>query len=421
MIDIKHLAANVERYAKELEIRGWNPHFASEAAEVYELWKNQKIKLDELLQKKNDFNKSIWNLSAEEKQTALGEMKKVSDDIKEKEALFKETGLSLTKAVAKIPNLTYDGIPVGKSDADNPVVQVWWEKPSFDFEVKPYYELEVYKKYVDQKTGAKVMGARWYFMKWEIAKFQKVLFNWVEQIIWDNGFEPMYVPLMMNEKTMTDIGNLPDFDGQLYEVPITQDTNYYLIPSSEQPLMWYYAGKNVWDLEQPLLVMANTTCFRKESGSYGKDQQGILRVHQFEKIEIDALCRPEDNEKVFALNAKINEEIYSKLGLHFRAVEVCSWDMPAKHHKQIDYEAWFPGENKFREVCSNWAASDYQTRGLKTTYDKDGNREFAWSLNCTAVTFRTGLAIMEQFQTADGRVEIPEVLRPFMWWKTHLG
>jgi len=421
MIDIKHLAQNVERYAHELEIRGWETKNAHQAADIYNNWKAQKLELDELLQKKNDFNKSIASLSPEEKQSALADMKKVSDEIKQKELVFKETSQELTKAVAKIPNLTYDGIPVWKSDADNPVVEVWGEKPSFDFEVKPYYELDVYKKYVDQKTGAKVMGARGYFMKWEIAKFQKVLFNWVEQLIWDNGFEPMYVPLMMNEKTMTDIWNLPDFDGQLYEVPINDDTNYYLIPSSEQPLMWYYAGKNVWDLEQPLLVMANTTCFRKESGSYGKDQQGILRVHQFEKIEIDALCRPEDNEKVFALNAKINEEIYSKLWLHFRAVEVCSWDMPAKHHKQIDYEAWFPGEWKFREVCSNGAASDYQTRGLKTTYDRDWNREFAWSLNCTAVTFRTGLAIMEQFQTADGKVVIPEVLRPFMWGKTMLG
>jgi len=421
MIDIKYLAENAQRYAKELEIRGWNPDFAYEAKDLYDTWKVQKTQLDELLAKKNDFNKSIASLSPDEKQSALADMKIVSDEIKEKESVFKITSAELTKAVAKIPNLTYDDIPVGKSDADNPVVQVWWEKPSFDFEVKPYYELDVYKKYVDQKTGAKVMGARWYFMKGEIARFQKVLFNWVEQLIWDNGFEPMYVPLMMNEKTMTDIWNLPDFDGQLYEVPITDDTNYYLIPSSEQPLMWYYAGKNVGELQEPLLVMANTTCFRKESGSYGKDQQGILRVHQFEKIEIDALCRPEDNEKVFALNAKINEEIYSKLGLHFRAVEVCSWDMPAKHHKQIDYEAWFPGEWKFREVCSNGSASDYQTRGLKTTYDRDGQREFAWSLNCTAVTFRTGLAIMEQFQTADGKVIIPEVLRQFMGWKTHLG
>jgi len=421
MIDIKHLAQNVERYAKELEIRGWNPEFAQEAADTYELWKNQKWELDELLQKKNDFNKQISTLSPDEKQTALAEMKQVSENIKERESKFKELQHKLTKAVSKIPNLTYDGIPVGKSDLDNPVIQTWGEKPSFDFDVKPYYELDVYKKYVDQKTWAKVMWARGYFMKWEIAKFQKVLFNWVEQLIWDNGFEPMYVPLMMNEKTMTDIGNLPDFDGQLYEVPINEDTNYYLIPSSEQPLMWYYAGKNVGDLEEPLLVMANTTCFRKESGSYGKDQQGILRVHQFEKIEIDALCRPEDNEKVFALNAKINEEIYNKLWLHFRAVEVCSWDMPAKHYKQVDYEAWFPWEGKYREVCSNGAASDYQTRGLKTTYDKDGEREYAWSLNCTAVTFRTGLAIMEQFQTADGKVMIPEVLQPFMGWKTIIG
>jgi len=421
MIDIKHLAENVDRYAKELEIRGWNPEFAYQAQELYETWKNQKVNLDELLQKKNDFNKSIQNLSDEEKSRAFKEMKQVSSDIKEKESQFKDTSLLLTKAIAKIPNLTYEGIPVGKSDADNPVVQTWGEKPSFDFEVKPYYELDVYNKYVDQKTGSKVMGARGYFMKWEMAKFQKVLFNWVEQIIWDNGFEPMYVPLMMNEKTMTDIGNLPDFDGQLYQVPITDDTNYYLIPSSEQPLMWYYAWKNVWDLQDPILVMANTTCFRKESGSYWKDQQGILRVHQFEKIEIDALCRPEDSDRVFALNAKINEEIYSQLGLHFRAVEVCSWDIPAKHHKQIDYEAWFPGEWKYREVCSNGAASDYQTRGLKTTYQRNGEREFAWSLNCTAVTFRTGLAIMEQFQTADGKVIIPEVLRPMMWWKTMLG
>jgi len=421
MIDIKHLAQNVERYREELTKRNGNPDFATQAKESYEIWKNKKTDIDPLLEKKNDFNKKIGTLSADERESALVEMKTLSDEIKEKEDSLREAFSTLTKSVAKVPNLTYDDIPVWKSDEDNPVIEVWWEKPNFDFEVKPYYELEVYKKYVDQKTGAEVMWARGYFMKWEMAKFQKVLFNWVEQIIWDYGFEPMYVPLMLNEKTMTDIGNLPDFDGQLYEVPITEDTNYYLIPSSEQPLMGYYAKKNVGELQEPLLVMANTTCFRKESWSYGKDQQGILRVHQFEKIEIDALCRPEDNDKVFDLNAKVNEEIYSKLGLHFRAVEVCSGDMPAKHHKQVDYEAWFPGEWKFREVCSNGSASDYQTRGLKTTYTRDGKKDFAWSLNCTAVTFRTGLAILEQFQTADGRVAIPEVLQPFMWGKEFLG
>ncbi len=421
MIDIKHLAQNLERYKEELTKRGWNPDFATEANTNYEVWKSQKAELDILLEQKNDFNKKIGTLSHDERNTALGDMKKLSEEIKQREDALRELLVNLNKSISKVPNLTYDGIPIGKSDIDNPVIQTWGDKPEFDFEVKPYYELEVYKKYVDQKTGAEVMGARGYFMKGEMAKFQKVLFNWVEQIIWDHGFEPMYVPLMLNEKTMTDIGNLPDFDGQLYEVPINQDTNYYLIPSSEQSLMGYYARKNVGNLEQPLLVMANTTCFRKESGSYGKDQQGILRVHQFEKIEIDALCRPEDNDKVFALNAKVNEEIYSKLGLHFRAVEVCSGDIPAKHHKQVDYEAWFPWEGKFREVCSNGSASDYQTRWLKTTYIKEGKKDFPWSLNCTAVTFRTGLAILEQFQTEDGRVAIPEVLQPFMGGKKYLG
>ena len=417
MIDIKHLAQNVERYAQELEKRGWKWEYAQQAKDNYAVWKEAKAELDALLEKKNSFNKKIATLTPDEREKALIEMKKLSTEIKEKEENQKTNTLSLKKSVAKIPNLSWDDIPLWKSDADNPVVQTWWEKPTFNFPVKPYYELETYKELVDQKTWAESMWARGYFMKWEMAKFQKVLFNWVEQIIWDNGFDPMYVPLMLNEKTMTDIGNLPDFDGQLYEVNINEDTNYYLIPSSEQALMWYYARKNVGNLEEPILVMANTTCFRKESGSYGKDQQGILRVHQFEKIEIDALCRPEDSEKVFALNAKINEEIYSKLGLHFHAVEVCSWDMPAKHRRQVDYEAWFPGEGKFREVCSNGSASDYQTRWLKTTYDRDWEKEFAWSLNCTAVTFRTGLAIMEQFQTEDGRFMIPEVLRPYMGGK----
>ena len=417
MIDIKHLAQNVERYAQELERRGWNPEFAEEAKNNYNIWKEAKAEIDILLEKRNAFNKKIWTLSPDERENALVEMKELSNEVKGKEEIQKINTDNLKSSLAKIPNLSWDDIPLWKNDEDNPIIQTWWKKPTFSFPVKPYYELETYKDYIDQKTWSETMWARGYFMKWEMAKFQKVLFNWVEQIIWDNGFDPMYVPLMLNEKTMTEIGNLPDFDGQLYEVKINDDTNYYLIPSSEQPLMGYYARKNVWDLKKPILVMANTTCFRKESWSYGKDQQGILRVHQFEKIEIDALCRPEDDEKVFALNAKINEEIYSKLGLHFHAVEVCSGDIPAKHRRQVDYEAWFPGEWKFREVCSNGSASDYQTRWLKTTYNRDWEKCFAWSLNCTAITFRTWLAIMEQFQTEDGRFMIPEILRPYMWGK----
>lgn len=420
MIDVKHLAENTERYAHELKIRGKDPIQATIAKEIYLEWKGKKSSLDELRREKNEFNEKVVKLEGEEKVVAISQMKDVSSKMKDMEGEVRELEVKLEAAVAKVPNLTWDNVPLGKSDEDNVVVKEWGAKPEFDFQPKPYYELEAYKKFVDKEAGSKVMGSRGYYMHGDMAKFQKVLFNWAEEIIWKYGFEPMYVPLMLNEKTMTEIGNLPDFDGQLYQIPVNEDTNYYLIPSSEQPLMSYYAGKNVGDLDKPILVMANTSCFRKESGSYGKDQQGILRVHQFEKIEIDAICTPEQNDEVFALHGKINEAIYSELGLNFRAVEVCSGDMPAKHYRQVDYEAWFPGENKFREICSNGSASDYQCRGLKTVYNKGGENAFAWSLNCTGITFRTGLAIMEQFQTADGRVKLPKVIAD-RFGKEYLG
>ncbi len=410
MIDIKHLAENIERYARELEIRGKDPELAGDAKATYERHKELAKELEEYRQKKNEFNGEVVRLSGEDKQAAIEQMKTVSETIKSLEGEQREIKESLDKIIAKIPNLTWDGIPVGQSDEDNPVIDEWGTKPDFDYDPKPYYELPIYKKFVDQEAGAKAMGSRGYFMRGDMARFRKALFDWAEEKILAKGFEYFYVPLMLNERAMTEIGNLPDFDGQLYEVPINEETNYYLIPSSEQPLMAYFSGQHLSNLDKPLLVMANTTCFRKESGSYGKDQQGILRVHQFEKIEIDAICRPEDNDKVFDLHGKINEEIYNELGLHFRAVEVCSGDMPSKHYRQVDYEAWFPGENKFREVCSNGSASDYQNRGLRITYDKDGKREIPWGLNCTGITFRSGLAILEQFQQEDGSVKLPNVI-----------
>ncbi len=414
MIDIRHLVENTDLYAAELDKRGKDPIIAAIAKEKYMKWKDVRAELDLIRKKKNDFNKKVISLSGNDRLEAISEMKEsdiTADQLVEKE---RELLSQLDDMLSKVPSISSDKTPIGKSDKDNVVIESWNTNKKYDFELKPYYDLAVYKKYVDSDTGAKVMGARGYYMRGEIQRLQKALFRFAEDIILKNNFEEFYVPLMLNEKVMTDIGNLPDFDGQLYQVPINESTDYYLIPSSEQPLMSYFAAKKLGKLEDPILVFANTTCFRKESGSYGKDQQGILRVHQFEKMEMDALCKPEDNDKVFDLFGKINEEIYNSLGLDFRAVEVCTGDMPNKHYRQIDYEANFPAVDKYREICSNGSASDYQSRGLKTTYtNSDGEKSFAYSLNCTGLTFRTGLALMEQFQTADGRVKIPKVLVPY--------
>lgn len=411
MINLKHLVDNPERYQHELTIRGKDTDLVQEILDRYNQWKTDNSKLDTLRAEKNKFNKEILNLNERERQQAINQMKDVATQISSIEKEVAALKISLDEKIAKIPNLSWSEVPVGQSDKDNPVILVHGDKPEFDFTPKPYYELAVYKKYVDSETGAQNMGSRGFYLKGQIARFQKVLFDWAEEVILKHGFEYMYVPLMLNAETLTGTGHYPDFDGQMYEVKISDDKSYYLIGSSEPPMIAYYRDKHTGYLDEPIMMMANTSCFRKEAGSYGKDQQGILRVHQFEKIEMNAICKPEDNDRLFELHGKINEEIFQALGLHYRAVEVCSGDMPAKHYRQIDFEGWFPGTEQYRELSSNGSASDYQNRTLNITYTNNlGEKEIPWGLNCTGITFRTGLAIMEQFQTADGRVKLPKVI-----------
>jgi seryl-tRNA synthetase len=411
MISLKHLIAAPGLYRHELTIRHKKPEIVDTICRQYEAWKTATNTLDTLRAQKNEFNTRVMSLSGAEKLESIAQMKSVSSHISELETEQSELKILLDGLVSKIPNLSSALTPPGADDTENVVIKTGGTKPSFSFVPVPYYELAVYKRWVDAQTGAKNMGARGYYLSGSIARFQKALFDWAEEYILQQGFEYMYVPLMLNTATLTGTGHYPDFDGQMYETPIDENKSYYLIGSSEPSMISYYAQKNLEKLEKPILMMANTTCFRKEAGSYGKDQQGILRVHQFEKIEMNAICRPEDNDSVFALHGAINEALFDALGLHWQAVEVCTGDMPAKHYRQIDYEGWFPAAARYRELSSNGSASDYQNRTLGITYtDEKQEKQIAWGLNCTGLTFRTGLAIMEQCQTEDGRVKLPAVI-----------
>jgi seryl-tRNA synthetase len=411
MINVRHLVEQPKLYKTECTRRGKNTNLVDSLVSVYESWKSNTTTLDGLRAQKNTFNDQVIKLSGDEKAQAIVAMKTVSSDISELEKTVGVLKTELDSLTSQIPNLSSTQTPVGKTDADNPVIKEGGSKTEYTFTPKPYYELPVYKQYVDQVTGAKNMGSRGFYLRGQMARFQKVLFDWAEEIILKHGFEYMYVPLMLNAQTLTGTGHYPDFDGQMYEVEIDEGKSYFLIGSSEPSMISYYADKTLGSLTQPLLMTANTTCFRKEAGSYGKDQQGILRVHQFEKIELNAICRPQDNDRLFELHGKINEEIFDLLGLHWRAVEVCTGDMPQKHYRQQDYEAFFPGTQNYREVSSNGSASDYQNRTLGMSYIDDmGTKQVPWGLNCTGITFRTGLAILEQFQQEDGSVKLPNVL-----------
>lgn len=409
MISIHNLIKNPEIFKQEMQKRFKDDSVIEKILQTYQNYKPKLSELEDLRRQKNEFNELVVNLKGEEKTTQIAKMKQTSEQIKNLESWVKDLKENLDKLISQVPNLTNSKVPKGRDDSDNPVVYAWGDKPKFEFEPKPYWELEVYKKYVASQEGTKVMGSRGFYLRGEMTRFRKILFDWAEDEILKKGFESFYVPLLLNEKTMTEIGNLPDFDGQLYEVPIAENKNYYLIPSSEQSMMGFWAGKNLGDLDKPVLMMANTTCFRKEAGSYGKDQQGILRTHQFEKIEIDAIYKPEDEGRMFEFMSQICQDLYQQLKINYRIVEVCTGDMPQKHHRQQDFEAYFPSSDRFREICSNGSATDFQNRGLKITYGQDN--QFPHSNNCTGMVFRTGLAILEQFQDKNGRVKIPQVLQ----------
>lgn len=414
MVDIKHVALVPQEYIVECQNRGKAFECVHKAIELYTKWKNATQELDKHREIKNDFNKQVVGLQSAEKDQAIARMKDVSERIRILEGEVNEYELGWKSELSHIPSLSWEGVPIGKSDVDNQVIATYGEKKNKRFDYIPYYQLPWYNSYISHHEGVSVMGSRGYYIRGDIALFQRALFNYAESVILKYGFELFYPPVMLNEKVMTQIGNLPDFDGQLYEVSLGEGKSLYLIPSSEQSLMSYYAGKNLDTISKPILVCAHTTCFRKEAGSYGKDQQGILRVHQFQKIEMNAICTPQDNDKVFELFGSINEEIFNSLGLHYRKMEVCTGDLPSKHRRQVDYEAWFPGEQKYREICSNGSASDYQNRGLGISFiDQNGEKKIPWSLNCTGITFRTGLALLEQNQQEDGSVHVPEVLRPY--------
>jgi len=411
MIDIKHLVENTETYAKELEIRGMNVAFATEAKELYMDWKSAQQEVDNLRQEQNTFNDKVIKLSGEEKVAAIAGMKDLSNKLKDMEAETKVLKDKLDEIVYKIPNLTWEGIPVGADDSANVVTVEFGKRAEFDFEPKNYFELPAFKRDYLGDKGVEAAGSRGYYIKGELAKLQRVLFNYILDNVIEKGFDYVIPPIMVNDKVMYGTGFFPSGKNDYYSVNPGED-DLFLVGSSEPSLMFMESNR-VLDLDKPRLLTAWTSCFRREAGTYGKDTQGGIRVHQFEKIETVAICKPEESTKVFDMLTDIFTQNMISLGLNIHHLEVCTGDISIKNLRQIDIEAWFPAQNTFRELCSSSNCTDYQTRNLNIKYkDQNGDVVLAHSLNCTAVTNRAMFAIMEQNQQADGRVKIPAVLVP---------
>jgi seryl-tRNA synthetase len=405
MIDIKLIRENLELVKANCRRRGCNVDIDQLAADDA-AWRQMVQKTETMRAERNRLSKECKDNPAAREQVKNLKL--------EMETLEKETAVlaeKVEKQLSWLPNLLADDVPDGRDDTDNFELRKEGVIPQFDFKPRDHQELGELLDIIDTTRGAKVAQAGFYFWKGKGAILCQSLFFWTQRELVKRGFTNFMSPCAAKGKTLFGTGYLPFFADQTYELA---GEDLALIGTSEQTLVGYHADETLDGDKLPLFYTAYTPCFRTESGSYGKASRGIFRVHQFNKVEQIVFCRPEDSPKYHEFCLANEEYLLKQLGIPYHVVNVCVGDMGAPGYKKYDIEAWFAGFEAYREVTSNTNLTDFQSRRLNIKFkDKDGNRDFVHTISATAMTERTAIAILENYQQRDGSVIIPEVLRPF--------
>jgi len=417
MLDIKYVRKNADQVKTLLAGKGITPDKIDAVLSADENFKSALQKVEEAKAEQNKVSKLIPTLQGEEKQKILEEMKKLSSEKKGNDEALETAKKIYEDLLSELPNVPFAEVPVGESDDENVVSRVEGEIrdwKNLGFEPKEHWELAESLDCLDMERGAKVSGSRFYYLKNELAILQTALMTWAFLEITKKGFSPMIPPVMVRAEAMNGTGYLSKADAdQLYRVNPDND-DLYLVGTSEVPLMSYHADEILDEADFPIKFAGSSTCFRREAGSAGKDTKGILRVHQFEKIEMVCLCTPEQAPKIHEEIREVEEFLLKALKIPYQVLDICTGDLGFTAAKKYDLEAWLPGQNAYREMTSTSNCTDFQTRRLKIRYrDAMGKVQTAYSLNGTAVSSRPLIAIFENFQNADGSVDIPEVLIPF--------
>lgn len=334
--------------------------------------------------------------------------------LKEKEKILAEIEPEIDALLSEVPNLPFDDAPFGKNENDNVVIREWGKKPLFDFEPKDYLEIAEKLDWVDVKRASKVAGSRFGYLKNEAALLEVSLIKLAFSILVPEGFIPVIPPVMIKPDVYKGMGRLSE--SQKEERYYLEKDNLYLVGSSEHTLGPMHTDEILNEDDLPRRYVGFSTCFRREAGSYGKDTKGILRVHQFDKVEMFSFAKPEDSEKEHQFMLSMQEKIAQAIGLPYRVAAICAGDMGFTDARQYDIETWFPAQNKYREThsCSN--TTNFQARGINARYRRksDGKVELVHMLNGTAIALgRMIIAIIENFQQKDGAVKIPDHLKFF--------
>ncbi len=418
MLDINLIRKNPEVVRKDLEKRK-ALELIPKLEEVIELDKERReliVKVNELKHRRNVISKEISELKKAGKDASekIKEVKEIPKIISEIDGEIKKKEKRIEQILMRLPNILHESVPYGESDEDNVVIKSWGEPRDFSFKARDHIEIAERLELFDIERAAKAAGSRFYYLKGELARMNYALINFGLDFIQEKGFTIFQPPYMLREKAERAATDLDDFIDVIYKV---EEEDLYLIPTSEHALLAYHMNEILDGKKLPLLYAGISPCFRKEAGAHGRDTKGIFRVHQFEKVEQFVYCRPEESwewhEKLLA-NA---EEIYQKLGIPYRVVNICTGDIGTVAAKKYDIEAWLPGQNKYREVVSCSNCTDYQARRAKIRYRDNPSEptKYLHTLNSTLIaTERTLVAILENYQLEDGSVEVPKVLRKYM-------
>lgn len=415
MIDPKLLRTELDTVAEKLAKRGYELDKAF-WQQVEEQRKSIQVKTEELQAKKNAGAKQVGLMkrNGENTDALMAEMATISSEMKQAEDALKALQEKIQAAALTIPNLPDDSVPAGKDENDNVEMRRWGEPRQFDFAVKDHSDLGEDLGLLDFEMAAKLTGSRFSVLKGQLAKLNRALIAFMLTTHTDKyGYTEMYVPYMVNADSLLGTGQLPKFEEDLFK--LRGEKEYYLIPTSEVPLTNSVRDKILDPEALPIKVTAHTPCFRSEAGSAGRDTRGLIRQHQFEKVEMVQIVHPETSMQALEDMTGQAEYILQQLGLPYRVIVLCGGDMGFGAVKTYDIEVWLPSQTTYREISSCSNCGDFQARRMQARV-KDGKKtELVHTLNGSGLAVgRTLLAIMENYQNADGTITVPEVLRPYM-------
>ncbi|MBT0831455.1 serine--tRNA ligase [Campylobacter lari] len=410
MLDLKLLQNNFDEIAQKLKAKKVDENLLKELSDLFVNLKKEKALLEEFQAFQNKFSKEL--ATAQDKESLKAQLSQNKEKINTQSKIVNELEEKLEQIALAIPNTPDECVPFGEDEDENVELKKVLTPPSFDFEIKEHHDLGEKLNWLDFTRGVKISQSRFCVLKNEGALLSRALVNYMIDFNRSRGFELVNVPFLVNSATMYGTGQLPKFKDDMYKV---ENDDLYLISTSEIPVTNLYSNEILTQEELPLKMTCYSACFRQEAGSAGRDTRGIIRQHQFEKVELVSICKPDQSELMFEEMLNCASDLLSSLGLAHRHLMLCTGDLGFSAAKTVDLEVWLPSQNKYREISSVSNCKDFQARRAKIRFKNDkGKNELVHTLNGSSLAVgRTLVAIMENYQEKDGSIRIPDVLRKY--------